>query len=88
MNSVPATGMPAAAIERAAAIAAGAGTRSACDCLTVRWIFWRGEEHLPKRESRDAGEGKQQHAKMQPTGRVHMGLLPRLKRQIHTRERT
>jgi hypothetical protein len=25
---------------------------------------------------------------MQPTGRVHMGLLPRLKRQIHTRERT
>lgn len=83
MSSVPATGMSAAPIERAAAraITTGAGNGFA-----VRGLLWRGEKHLSKRESRDAGEHQQKHAKMQPTGRVHVGLLPRLERQIHTTE--
>lgn len=85
MSSVPATGMSAAAIERAAArgVVTGAGNG-----LAMRRLPWRGEKHLPKRKSRNAGEDQQQHAEMHPTGRVHVDLLPRLERQILSSKRT
>lgn len=83
MNSVPATGMSAAAIERAAA---RAGATGAGNGFAVWRLLWRREKHLPKRESCDASEHQQKHAKMHPTGGVHRALLPRLKRQNHTTE--
>lgn len=85
MSSVSATGMSTAAIERAAAraITTGAGNG-----LAMRRLLWRGEKHLPQRESRNAGEHQQKHAKMHPTGGVHRALLPRLERQILSTERT
>ena len=82
MSSVPAAGMSAAAVERAAAIATGAGNG-----LAVRRLLWRREKHLPQRKSRNAGEHQQQRAKMQPTGGVHVALLPRLERQILSTKR-
>lgn len=85
MSLMTATGMSAAAIE---GTAAGAGATDAGDGLAVRRILWRREKHLPQRESRNAGEDQQQHAKMHPTGRIHVDLLPRLERQILTTERT
>lgn len=88
MSLVSATGMPAAAIEGTAAITAGAGATGAGNGLAVRRLLWRGEKHLPKRKSRNAGEHQQQHAKMHPTGRVHLGPLPRLERQILGTKRT
>lgn len=50
--------------------------------------LWRGQNHLPKHKGHDAGKHQQQQAKMQPTGRVHMGLLPRLEYQILSTKRT
>lgn len=87
MILVSATGMPAAGIERAAAITAGAGATGAGNGLAVRRLLWRGEKHFPKREGRDAGEDQQKRAKMQPTGRVHVGMLPRLGCQILSTKR-
>lgn len=83
MSSVPATGMSAAATKPRASKATGAANG-----LAVRGLLWRGEKHLPERKSRNAGEDQQQHAKMHPTGRVHVDLLPRLERQIHSTKRT
>lgn len=87
MSLMTATGMSAAAIE-AGAITTGAGASSAGNRLTVRRLLWRGEKHFPKREGRDAGEDQQKRAKMQPTGRVHVGMLPRLGCQILSTKRT
>ena len=87
MSLVSATGMSAAAIQRAAAITAGAGATGASNGLAMGRIFRRREKHLPKRKGSDAGEHQQKHSKMHPTGRVHQDLLPRLGRQIHSTER-
>ena len=88
MSLMPAPGMSATAVERAATMAARIVAAGTTDCLAVRRIFWRGEKHLPKREGRDAGENQQKDANMHPTGRVHQGLLPRPGCQIHSTERT
>ena len=74
-----------AAVERTVAVATGAVATGA---IAVRRIFRRGQKHLPQRKRRNAGEYQQKHAKMHPTGRVHVGLLPRLERQILSTERT
>ncbi len=88
MSLMPAPGMSAATVERTAAIAAGTGAGGAGNGLTVRRILWRGQKHLPQREHRDASKHQQQHAKMHPTGRVHLGPLPRSGHQFRTTERT
>jgi hypothetical protein len=80
MILMSASGMPAAAIKAAGIVAAAEG-------LSVRRILWCRKKHLPKRKGHNTGEHQQKHAKMHPTGRVHLGPLPRLGRQIHSTER-
>jgi len=72
-----------AATEPQADIATRAG-----NSLAAWRRLWRGQNHLPQHKGHDAGKHQQQHAKMQPTGRIHSGDLPRLGRQIHSIERT
>lgn len=62
-------------------------TRAGNGLATWRRL-WRGQDHLPQHKGHDAGKHQQQHAKMQPTGGVHVGMLPRLEHQILSTERT
>jgi hypothetical protein len=69
----------AAAINRAAVTAAGAG-----NSLALRAIFRSRNNHAPKDKRNHAGEHQQQNSEMHPSGRVHLNspLFPRPGRQF------
>lgn len=85
MNSVPDTPMAATVVGMTAiAIIPGVATTAEAYGLTVRALFWRGQNHAPKEKENSAGEHHQQDSEMYPTGLGHLNspLFPRPGRQF------